>query len=183
MAAGTIRGEENPPSEPMPYETFRKLFPGKPEAVTRQLYNTAIGNPSTSTPLIYDPTAPLPPVRQAPAKPSAVQPAVETSFLFRDFAIFPNPARNGQNPTIRAQVGLADGVEVRIYDLSNRLVHSAALTEPKILDSGNGKGLQYTYDYIWDIEDAASGVYICALTAKKAGYRDIKKTEKVMVIR
>jgi len=103
--------------------------------------------------------------------------------VLRDVYAFPNPSRRGQAVTIRAQVGLADSVEVNIYDVSGRQVHSAVFGSPVVLDDGNGKGPQYTYDYSWNVSGAGSGVYIYAVTAKKAGSGPIRKQGKVGVIR
>lgn len=113
-------------------------------------------------------------------RPAAVAPA---EFRLVDVYAFPNPARRSQTVTIRSQVGLADDVAIRIYDISGRLVHSGSVGSPQIIDDGNGKGSQYTYDYVWDTGGAGSGVYLFAITAKKAGSSPIQKTGKVGVIK
>lgn len=112
--------------------------------------------------------------------PAAVAPA---EFRLVDVYPFPNPARRSQTVTIRSQVGLADDVAIRIYDISGRLVHSGSVSSAQIIDDGNGKGSQYTYDYVWDTGGAGSGVYLFAVTAKKAGSSPIQKTGKVGVIK
>jgi len=109
--------------------------------------------------------------------------AASAEFRLVDVYAFPNPARRGHVATIRSQVGLADEVEVRVYDISGRLVHTGAISSWHILDDGNGKGFQYTYDYAWDTNGVGSGVYIYAITAKKAGSTSIRKTGKVGVIK
>lgn len=116
---------------------------------------------------------------------SGVSPAAVAPAEFRqvDVYAFPNPARRSQTVTIRSQVGLADDVAIRIYDISGRLVHSGSVSSPQIVDDGNGKGSQYTYDYVWDTGGAGSGVYLFAITAKKAGSSPIQKTGKVGVIK
>ncbi len=106
-----------------------------------------------------------------------------TAFGYVDVYAFPNPARGGQQPVVRVQVGVADVVEVRYYDVSGRLVRSASLTSPKAVDDGNGKGNQWTYDDTWDTGGVASGVYVYAVTAKKGGFGDIRKTGRVAVIK
>lgn len=108
---------------------------------------------------------------------------VHPSFAFRDFYVFPNPSRRGEMVTVRLQVGVADAVDVNIYDISGRLVHSGSFPSPRILDDGNGKGPQYTYDYPWDIGDVGSGVYIYAVTARKSGEPDIRRIGKGAVIK
>ena len=95
---------------------------------------------------------------------------------------FPNPAK-GMNPTIRLQAGLADSVKVEIYDAAGRLAHSAGFPSPRILDDGNGKGPQHTYDYSWNAAGIGSGVYVCVVAARKSGQEPIVKTVKTAVIR
>ncbi|UPT75285.1 MAG: IPT/TIG domain-containing protein [Elusimicrobiota bacterium] len=51
-----------------------------------------------------------------------VSPAADPSFSFREHYAFPSPSRRGQPVTIRVRAGLADSVEVRVYDLAGRLV-------------------------------------------------------------
>lgn len=115
---------------------------------------------------------------------AAPSPATGNStFLFRDSYAFPSPSRRGHPVTIRLQAGLADSVDVHVYDLSGVLVNRGSPGSPQILDDGNGKGLQYTYDYLWDVSSAGSGVYVYTITAKKAGQSDIRKMGKVGVLK
>jgi hypothetical protein len=106
----------------------------------------------------------------------------DPAFRYHDHYAFPNPAR-GENPTIRLQVGVADSVELRIYDAAGSLVHSAGLESPRILDDGNGKGPQYTYDHAWNVGRMGSGVYLYVITATKSGEKPIRKTGKAGVVR
>ncbi|MEK7388430.1 MAG: hypothetical protein AAB036_01900 [Elusimicrobiota bacterium] len=104
-------------------------------------------------------------------------------FSLRDAYAFPSPSRGGAAVTLRLQPGRADSVEVRIYDASGRKVHSSSDFRFSLLDDGNGKGNQNTYDHSWDVSGVASGVYTYTLTAKKAGSADIRKTGKVGVVK
>ena len=106
-----------------------------------------------------------------------------TAFQFVDLYAFPNPAKGAQYPDIRVQVGLADSVDIHIYDISGRLIKTTTVYNPQILDDGNGKGLQYTFDYIWNTGNVGSGVYIYAITAHKAGHSNISRMKKLAVIR
>lgn len=117
--------------------------------------------------------------------PAAVPAAAEAdaSFAFRDLYAFPNPAKDGRRPVIRLQAGVADAVEVSIYDVSGERVHSGAFGPPTVLDDGNGKGPQWTYDYVWDAGTAGSGVYIYVVTAKKGGQADIRKSGRLAVLK
>lgn len=91
-----------------------------------------------------------------------------------DAYAFPNPVRGSGPVTIRIQPGPADGVAVRVYDLSGRNVHSS---------SDFTKGAQDTFDHVWNVSGVASGVYIYVIAAHKAGQPDIGKTGKLAVIK
>ncbi|MDE2142259.1 MAG: hypothetical protein KGJ84_07615 [Elusimicrobia bacterium] len=108
----------------------------------------------------------------------------DPTFVFHDAYAFPNPVRGTSAVTIRMQTGLADSVEVRAYDVSGRKVYSSSnFSLNPGLDDGNGKGLQYTYDNVWDISGVGSGVYQYVITAKKSGKSDIHKAGRVGVIK
>lgn len=105
-------------------------------------------------------------------------------FGLRDGYAFPNPSRGGASVTFRLQPGSVDSIEVRVYDVSGRKVHSSSdFRFLGAIDDGNGKGAQNTYDHVWDVSGIGSGVYTYVMTAKKAGQSDIRKTGKVGVIR
>ncbi|MBI4676746.1 MAG: hypothetical protein HY748_04115 [Elusimicrobia bacterium] len=106
----------------------------------------------------------------------------DPAFRYHDHYAFPNPSR-GTNPTIRVQVGMADSVQVQIYDAAGSMVHNDFFGVPRVLDDSNGKGDQYTYDYVWNVGRMGSGVYIYVITATKAGEKPIRKTGKAGVIR
>ncbi|MDE2141047.1 MAG: hypothetical protein KGJ84_01375 [Elusimicrobia bacterium] len=108
----------------------------------------------------------------------------DPTFVFHDAYAFPNPVRGTSAVTIRMQTGLADSVEVRAYDVSGRRVYSSSnFSLNPGLDDGNGKGIQYTYDNVWDISGVGSGVYQYVITAKKSGKSDIHKAGRVGVIK
>lgn len=105
-------------------------------------------------------------------------------FSIRDAYAFPNPSRNGSAVDLRIQPGLADSIEVRVYDVSGRKVHASSdfrFLGP--IDDGNGKGIQNTYDHVWDVSGVASGIYTYVITAKRTGQADIRKTGKIGVIK
>jgi hypothetical protein len=86
--------------------------------------------------------------------------------------------------TIRIQPGLADSVEVHVYDLAGRRVlSSAGFQFTSGLDDLNGLGPQDTYDYFWDVSGIGSGVYTYVITAKKAGFADIHVSGKIGVVK
>jgi len=108
----------------------------------------------------------------------------DPTFVFHDAYAFPNPVRGTSVVTIRMQTGLADSVEVRAYDISGRRVYSSSnFSLNPGLDDGNGKGIQYTYDNVWDISGVGSGVYQYVITAKKSGKSDIHKAGRIGVVK
>ena len=81
-------------------------------------------------------------------------------------------------PTLHVETGLADEVQIRIYDVSGGLVHEASLSAaPAVIDN------KYAYEYRWDTSGIGSGIYIYAITAKKSGFQDIRTTGKSAVIK
>ena len=105
-------------------------------------------------------------------------------FGLRDGYAFPNPSRDGSAVTFRLQPGSVDSIEVRVYDVAGRKLHSSSDFRFRgAFDDGNGKGAQNTYDHTWGVSGIASGVYTYIMTAKKAGQRDIHNSGKVGVIR
>lgn len=107
----------------------------------------------------------------------------DSTFMFHDAYAFPSPSRRGQPITIRLQTGVADSVAVSIFDLSGSRVNGGSPATAQIVDDGNGKGPQYTYDSTWAVSGAGSGVYTYTITAKKAGQPDIFKMGAVGVLK
>ncbi|MBI2788513.1 MAG: T9SS type A sorting domain-containing protein, partial [Elusimicrobia bacterium] len=110
--------------------------------------------------------------------------ASQDEFYFRDAYAFPNPSRGGSAVTFRIQPGLAETVEVRVYDLSGRKIHeSSDFTFLGAIDDGNGKGAQNTYDHAWSVGGVGSGVYNFVIKASQRGNKPIVKSGKVGVIK
>jgi len=86
---------------------------------------------------------------------------------------YPNPAR-GRNPTIHIECGAADKIEIRIYTIAADLVHKTELTGAPNAGSA--------YEYVWDTGDAASGIYIYLVRARRNG-KTVKKLKKLAVIK
>ena len=104
----------------------------------------------------------------------------DSSFKLGEVYAFPNPAKR-QNPTLHIEVGIADSVEIRIYDIAGDLAHETRLTGmPQIIDDGQGP--QYAYEYTWNISGVGSGVYIYAIRARKEK-QDIRSVGKCAVIK
>ena len=102
----------------------------------------------------------------------------DPAFKLGEVYSFPNPAKRGKCPTIHFESGIADRVEINIYDIAGELVHSSEITDkPEII---NG---MYAYEYRWNISNVASGVYIYLIRAKKSGEKEIKVVKKLAVIK
>ncbi|MFA5140503.1 MAG: LamG-like jellyroll fold domain-containing protein [Elusimicrobiota bacterium] len=102
--------------------------------------------------------------------------AADSAFVLREVFAFPNPAVGGAKPTIHVEVGIADQVTIRIYDIAGQPVHQTTLHGAPGLVNG-----QYAYEYTWDGR-IASGVYLYAVDAEKAG-QHIRKVGKLAVVR
>lgn len=110
--------------------------------------------------------------------------AADPGFGLKAAYAFPNPVRGQSAVTIRVQPGLADSVEVRVYDISGRKVHqSSAFTNRGAFDDGNGLGAQFTYEHVWGVSGVGSGVYTYIVVARKAGQSDIRKTGRIGVVK
>jgi|SRR5579859_5188315 len=165
------------------------LSSGTPPYYRRALYRVLrrdptrnIAPPDPVYAQIYGPP-PAAPTRQS--QPAAAQTSSQPSaFVFHAAYAFPNPSRGGTPVDFRLQVGQADSVDLLVSDMAGHRVVSASLSASSTLDDGNGRGPQLTYDYVWKPgASGASGVYIFAFIAHKAGQPDIHKTGKVAVIK
>jgi hypothetical protein len=77
---------------------------------------------------------------------------------------FPNPAREGQAPTLRLWMPYMDRLEVSIYDSAGGLVHRARMSgEP----TGFVNGVPH-HDYLWS-DEKASGVYRLVAVGERDG--------------
>jgi len=89
-----------------------------------------------------------------------------------------NPAKNGRNPTIHIECGIADKVKVRIFNIAGELVHSKTFTGSPVI-----KNDKYVYEYPWDVTGIASGVYIAVIDADKQGEDLVREVKKFAVIK
>lgn len=111
---------------------------------------------------------------------SAVSLAADTAFKMGEVYCYPNPAKK-TNPTFHIETGLADKVELKIYDVSGDLVHQATLIGvPQQIDDGQGP--QLAYEHLWDIKNAGSGVYIFSIISRH-GDKTLKKTGRCAVVK
>jgi len=102
----------------------------------------------------------------------------DPTFKLGEVYSFPNPAKRGKCPTIHIESGIADRVEINIYDIAGELVHSSEITDkPEII---NGK---YAYEYRWNVSNVASGVYIYLIRARKSGEKEIKVVKRLAIVK
>src|SRR3989339_71559 len=88
---------------------------------------------------------------------------------------FPNPAKRC-NPCLHIEVGFADSIEVKIYNIAGELVYKTELAGNPLLINN-----KYAYEYVWDTGGVASGVYIYLIGAKRSGFNEIKVMKKMAV--
>jgi hypothetical protein len=96
--------------------------------------------------------------------------------------VYPNPASPPYDPTIRICPGVVDSVDVTVFDVAGRVVHSATIDGGAsfIPSAGAGAG-QYCYEHVWTGRKA-SGVYFAVVHAKGSG-TTIKARLRFAVIR
>ena len=102
----------------------------------------------------------------APMGVMAFRPAPEENFALTKTYSYPNPAKS-VNPAIHIECGTADRIEIKIYNIAGERVHETELSgSPNSSDA---------YEYVWDTNGIASGVYIYLVRAHGNG-----KTEKML---
>ena len=108
----------------------------------------------------------------------AVVSGPDPTFKLGEVYSFPNPAKRGKWPTIHFESGIADRVEINIYDIAGELALSSEITDkPAIIND------KYAYEYSWNVSSVASGVYIYLIRARKSGEKEIKVIKKLAVIK
>ncbi|MBI4656546.1 MAG: right-handed parallel beta-helix repeat-containing protein [Elusimicrobia bacterium] len=106
---------------------------------------------------------------------------VPANFELGEVYAFPNPAKRGINPTLHIEAGIADKIEINIYDITGQLIKSVTLTgNPQLID--DGQGAQYAYEWTWDVSNAGSGIYIYAVKAYK-NTGTLKAVKKLGIIK
>ncbi len=118
------------------------------------------------------------PVRSAKRDTPKNSPDPDSDFYLRAYYIYPNPAKSGASPTIHLECGIADRVEIRIYNIAGELVHDKTITGSPFIKSD-----KYVYEHSWDVTDIASGVYISVIDAHKQGEDPIREIKKLAVIK
>lgn len=110
---------------------------------------------------------------------SSVYKTPNSAFIPGEVFSYPNPAKNGKNPKIHIECGVADRVSFDIYNVAGELVHTAEMSNtPNVVWER-----KYAYEYDWNVSNIASGVYIYTIKAEKEGEKDIKATGKCAIIK
>jgi len=112
-------------------------------------------------------------------KPVLVLP--DSKAGLREAYTFPNPARSPADPVVRALLGKVESVEITIFDVSGKKVHSASLNgRPTGTIEING-GYEFYYDYKWK-DEKASGIYFAVIYGKSS-QGDVRARAKFAVVR
>jgi hypothetical protein len=103
-------------------------------------------------------------------------------FGLRTAYAFPNPSNHGASVDFRLETGIADSVDLHVYNPAGRRVLSTSLgafntvTDPTL-------GQQYSYDYIWGVGGEGTGVYTYVFVAHKSGQSDVVASGKVAIVK
>lgn len=100
----------------------------------------------------------------------AFVPILNQPFSFSDVYVFPNPSREGDIPTLHIEVGRADRISVRIYDVAGDLVYETTISESPVAIDGKS-----AYEHALDPKAYKSGVYVGVVTAEKADQETIRQ--------
>ncbi|MFA5162870.1 MAG: hypothetical protein WC421_11595, partial [Elusimicrobiales bacterium] len=106
-----------------------------------------------------------------------VNPMAAVTFAFRQFYVYPNPAKGGNKPILHLECGIGDGADIRIYDVSGQLRHSARMDGAPNISSP-----EYAYEYTWDMSGAGSGIYTAIMEAHNGG-ETVKAKKKFAIVR
>ena len=105
--------------------------------------------------------------------------APDSTFRLGDVYAYPNPAKNGANSIIHIECGIADKVEINVYNIAGEKIAQQQLdaSSPQIINN------TYCYEYTLEANTVASGVYIYYILAEKSGEVPIKVIKKLALIR
>jgi hypothetical protein len=99
-------------------------------------------------------------------------------FAFGDVYVFPNPVRGKQVPTLHAEVGAAERVSTRIYDVAGDVVFEGRIDQAPIVTDG-----VIAYELPLDPSIFRSGVYIGVVTAERSGRETIRRQYRFTVVK
>jgi hypothetical protein len=99
-------------------------------------------------------------------------------FDFGEIYVYPNPTRGEQTPTLHVEVGAAEKITTRIYDVSGDVVYEGRIDNEPILVDG-----KLAYELPLDKKLFRSGVYIGVVTAQRSGRETIRRQYRFTVIK
>ncbi|MFH1723171.1 MAG: PKD domain-containing protein [Elusimicrobiota bacterium] len=103
--------------------------------------------------------------------------AADSAFRLGEVYVFPNPVVGGAAPVIHAEVGVADEVTFRIYNVAGQRAAVATLEGmPSVVNGA------YAYEFRWEGR-IPSGVYMYTVVAEKSGHASLRRTGKFAVVR
>jgi hypothetical protein len=105
--------------------------------------------------------------------------AAELPFGFGDVYVFPNPTGVGETPTLHIEVGLAEKLSTRIYDVSGDLAYETRVDEAPLV-ANNGS---VSYEIKLPADRFKSGVYVGIVTAERAGRQTIRRQYRFTVVK
>jgi len=101
--------------------------------------------------------------------------AVDGEFKLGEAYCYPNPARTVE-ASAHIEAGLADSLDMRLYDAAGTQIHEATLQSPPSLLDG-----RYTFES--RLPALGSGVYTAVAVAKKSGSKPLRTTFKCAIVR
>lgn len=105
-------------------------------------------------------------------------PILTQPFAFGEVYVFPNPVRPGEVPTLHIEVGQADKVSYRLYDVAGDLVYEGKVdVGPMVVEK------KPAYEERLDVKKFKSGAYFGVVTAEKAGKDTVRKKFRFTVIK
>ena len=97
--------------------------------------------------------------------------------LGRVYAV-PNPAVGVKHPVIHIEAGLADKIEIKIYDFAGKLIEEAVLIEPPALIKG-----VCSYEYKFMSEDTPNGACNYTVKAYKNGKQPLEAAGRLIFVK
>lgn len=105
-------------------------------------------------------------------------PIINLPFSFAEVYVFPNPTKGGQVPTLHVEIGQADEVSTRIYDVAGDLVFEGRVDSKTTVVNGKS-----AYEHALNPDLFKSGVYIGVVTATKAGKETVRKRYRFTIVK
>lgn len=99
-------------------------------------------------------------------------------FDFGEVYVYPNPSREGDVPTLHIEIGQAESLSTRIYDVSGDLVYESSINDAPIVVEGRP-----AYEHPLDADRFRPGVYIGVVTAEKSGRETVRKKFRFTVVK